>query len=895
MTTRATTARRPSHASKSLTPRLTRFTRRFPRLLRTEYWTRSRAGGLWTSLFGAHRRKLGCSPPTRRNRRIFHRSSDLRMESLEPRRLLTVYTPTTTSDLAIPSLANVNSANGQIQGTGTGADGQVTLRSAVIAANADPNPDADTIVLAASATYTLSIAGNDADSLVGDLDINDSLTITGNNAIIQGATAFNSVTRTYTNSIGDKIIGINQDGSHRGLTVTVNNVTIKWGDNTIANGDPSFAYTGGGVDVFLTGTGNNINFNNCTITECTNEHSYGGGVNVDSGQDPVNGGDTPPNTLNRGTVTFTGCTVSSNEANGSGGGMNLYGDIHDVNITNCIIQNNIATGGGGDGGGIDIRHTYGGTDTIMGSTITGNSAVAYGGGILFVGGAPGGGQNTNIIDTSVTNNTVHNNGASPGYGGGIWHDGDATKTTTLTHVTISGNKNTAGNTGLLPYGGGLAVGSGNVVVNGNANGDSSITNNISDGDGGGVAIPNANAVFSMTGGSITGNTATNNGGGIFVDNGGSATLSKLTITGNTANSDSANTGTVPPVVGGDGGAAYVSNNGASIGTLSVNFSRITGNIANAGGGGTTGTTGIRNITATTVDATSDWWGAEANPGAVGTDKNVGLVNASPRLHLGLAFSPTTVEVNHNSTLTADFTKDSSNNPVTLANLVTLIGLPISFSSTGGTTSGAQATIQANGMATATYNAGGATGSFSASAQVDNLPAATTNITVFANADLAITSNSDSPDPVGPGNNITYTISFINNGPDSGFSVNVKNTVPANTTFVSATTPSGWMETDSVPVGGTGDIVFAKSSVASAETASFTVVVKVNLPPPVVTTITDTATVSTTDPNTNDSGGNNSQTATTTVATLDFGDAPAGSDQTIRRCWRATAHGTRFCR
>ena len=82
-----------------------------------------------------------------------------------------------------------------------------------------------------------------------------------------------------------------------------------------------------------------------------------------------------------------------------------------------------------------------------------------------------------------------------------------------------------------------------------------------------------------------------------------------------------------------------------------------------------------------------------------------------------------------------------------------------------------------------------------------------------------------------------------------------------------------METDSVPVGGTGDIVFAKSSVASAETASFTVVVKVNLPPPVVTTITDTATVSTTDPNTNDSGGNNSQTATTTVATLDFGDAP----------------------
>ena len=48
------------------------------------------------------------------------------------------------------------------------------------------------------------------------------------------------------------------------------------------------------------------------------------------------------------------------------------------------------------------------------------------------------------------------------------------------HVTISGNQDSLGNTGLVPYGGGLVVNSGNVIVNGNANGDSIITGNWGD-------------------------------------------------------------------------------------------------------------------------------------------------------------------------------------------------------------------------------------------------------------------------------------------------------------------------------------------------------------------------------------------------------------------------------
>ena len=72
-----------------------------------------------------------------------------------------------------------------------------------------------------------------------------------------------------------------------GLTVAINNVEIRYGHNEVPFGDPTFAYTGGGVDVFLTGTGNNISFTNVTIDHNENVFSYGGGVNVDSGQDPA--------------------------------------------------------------------------------------------------------------------------------------------------------------------------------------------------------------------------------------------------------------------------------------------------------------------------------------------------------------------------------------------------------------------------------------------------------------------------------------------------------------------------------------------------------------------------------------------------------------------------------
>ncbi|MEK6304448.1 MAG: HYR domain-containing protein [Acidobacteriota bacterium] len=138
------------------------------------------------------------------------------------------------------------------------------------------------------------------------------------------------------------------------------------------------------------------------------------------------------------------------------------------------------------------------------------------------------------------------------------------------------------------------------------------------------------------------------------------------------------------------------------------------------------------------------------------------------------------------------------------------------------------------------------------------------VTVAAvDADLSITSNLDSPDPVVAGANITYTISFANNGPNPAQTVTVTNAVPVNTTFVSATvtTGAGWSKAEP-SVGGTGNVIFSKATVASGETAVFTVVVNVNANTPDATVITDNAVAASA---TNDPvPGNNTGTAMTAV-------------------------------
>jgi uncharacterized repeat protein (TIGR01451 family)/fimbrial isopeptide formation D2 family protein len=134
------------------------------------------------------------------------------------------------------------------------------------------------------------------------------------------------------------------------------------------------------------------------------------------------------------------------------------------------------------------------------------------------------------------------------------------------------------------------------------------------------------------------------------------------------------------------------------------------------------------------------------------------------------------------------------------------------------------------------------------------------------ANLSLT-NTDSPDPVAPGANLTYTITASNAGPSDAASVSLTDTLPAGTTFVSLAAPGGWSCTTPA-VGAAGTVTCTDASLAPGN-AVFTLVVAVDPSVPGGSLLSDTATITsaTADP----SPGNESATATTAVgnATADL--------------------------
>jgi len=150
--------------------------------------------------------------------------------------------------------------------------------------------------------------------------------------------------------------------------------------------------------------------------------------------------------------------------------------------------------------------------------------------------------------------------------------------------------------------------------------------------------------------------------------------------------------------------------------------------------------------------------------------------------------------------------------------------------------------------------------------------ATTNVVVASAGqyDLSVTSSA-SPNPVLPGNNITYTQTLGNTGPASVSNVQFIGSVPANTTFVSLGIPSGWICTAIPSAGGTGAITCCPgtgpscsgAAVPSRTQVNFPMVVKVGASTPPGTIISNTISVT---PTTNDvTVANNTATSTTVVA------------------------------
>jgi len=101
-----------------------------------------------------------------------------------------------------------------------------------------------------------------------------------------------------------------------------------------------------------------------------------------------------------------------------------------------------------------------------------------------------------------------------------------------------------------------------------------------------------------------------------------------------------------------------------------------------------------------------------------------------------------------------------------------------------------------------------------------------NVSTFydaPNADVQITA-SDSPDPVAPDGNITYTVSVTNAGPDAA--ANAAMSVVLNNTLLyqSITVPAGW-SCPSLAVGHGASFTCTASTLAASATSVFTVVLK----------------------------------------------------------------------
>jgi uncharacterized repeat protein (TIGR01451 family) len=128
---------------------------------------------------------------------------------------------------------------------------------------------------------------------------------------------------------------------------------------------------------------------------------------------------------------------------------------------------------------------------------------------------------------------------------------------------------------------------------------------------------------------------------------------------------------------------------------------------------------------------------------------------------------------------------------------------------------------------------GAVGKFNSDSLTDLVAIGTSNnVDVLINnipmtgADVSLTQASTSPEPVGVGQNLTYSATIINEGPEDATGVTFKDTLPAGLNYVSATSTSGSCTQASqvvtCSIGALKDVATAKVTIVATPAATGTV-------------------------------------------------------------------------
>jgi hypothetical protein len=476
-----------------------------------------------------------------------------------------------------------------------GVAGSLSLRDAIIAANAAGG--SNTITFAAGVTGAISL-NNAAGALP---TIADDLTIQGPGAGVltvqrpSTAAAFSifSIAPAFTVTIAGLTISGGQAPGTTGPTSKgggINNLGVLTVQNAVISG--SSAFFGGG----LYSSGPVLTVVNTTISGCAavgaGATAAGGGIAVQAGL-----------------ATIQSCTLSGNSVTTTNGGTAEGGGLYDragvVTILNTTISGNTTQDQGTNANGAEGAGVYdcGGVETIQSCTISGNTCNGskFGeGGAVY--------NDVGVIDISNTvisgNQAVGANG--DGEGGGVYNDSG---TIVLQSCTITGNTARC------------AVASG---ANGN-------------GEGGGVYADATTVIIENS--TISGNTATTTssaavtrhngeGGGVYVD-AAQVLIQNTTITGNTASSENGS---------GLGGGVYLDSSSLTIRNCTIAANQATGPGATTGGGGlfvrpVTGTSTQTASVTNTIVATNTTSTAANGPdlgGKVGNANHdlIGVVNSA---------------------------------------------------------------------------------------------------------------------------------------------------------------------------------------------------------------------------------------------------------------------------
>ena len=227
-----------------------------------------------------------------------------------------------------------------------------------------------------------------------------------------------------------------------------------------------------------------------------------------------------------GSVTVSGGTLSGNTAAGGDGGA-LYSENARLILSGGTFSGNTATSSGGNGGKGGAVYANIGAVSISGSaSLTGNTAASKGGAVC---------ANSGAVSISGSG-SLSGNTATNGNGGAVYADnGDVT----IEAGTISGNRAPKGS------GGAVYASTGVVSMSGGTIGGDSDSDANQAKSGGGIYSDSGTVIISGSA-ILTGNKATTDNGGALCTDSGSITIENGSLTKNSA-------------VNGNGGAVYANS------------------------------------------------------------------------------------------------------------------------------------------------------------------------------------------------------------------------------------------------------------------------------------------------------------------------------------------------